>query len=141
MTKIAVVVAAGFLLSGCAMALQKQVFDEVAAAKAACAAGTFPNHVAKARCHNDAEHKLARIYDKPDLLNLRLATRLALAERIDKGQISESQAELEFAQVGAQIGSQEAARDTNATMAAAAVQMATPRATTCNRYGNSVTCY
>ena len=139
--KLAAVVAIGLLASGCAMALQRQVSDEVNAAKAACAARTFRNHVEKARCYNAAEQTIAAYYDKPDLLQLRLAARLAISERIDRGQITEAQGELEFAQIGMQIGSQEATRNSTAAMAAAATQIATPRSTTCNRIGNTVTCF
>lgn len=139
--KIAVVVAIGLALSGCGLALQRQVQEDVEAAKAACRSQTFPNRVANARCINAAEEKLAAVYSNRDLLQLRLASRLAIAEKQDKGLISDAQAELEFAQINTQIGSQEASRVANAQMAAAATQMAMPRMTTCNRIGNSVTCF
>jgi len=139
--KTLIVIGLAAALSGCAAAQQRQVLEDVEASKAACRSQTFKTKVEFARCINGAEQKLAAIYNKHDLLQLRLASRLAIAEKQDKGQISDAQAELEFAQINASIGSQESSRDTSAQMAAAATAMATPRMTTCSRIGNSVTCF
>lgn len=139
--KTFIVIGLAAALAGCAAAQQRQVLEDVEASKAACRSQTFKTKVEFARCINGAEQKLAAIYNKHDLLQLRLASRLAIAEKQDKGQISDVQAELEFAQVNAGLGSQEAMRNSNAEMAAAATAMATPRSTTCNRIGNSVACF
>ena len=137
--KIAVAVVVGLALAGCVST--RQVKQDVDAAKDACRAQTFATKVALARCINSAEMKLSAVYDKTDLLQLRLASRLAIAEKQDRGEISDAQAELEFAQVNAQIGTQEASRNSNARIAAAASEMATPRVQSCTRNGNTVTCF
>lgn len=137
-----VILAVAASLSGCiAAARNREARAEVEAAKAACRTQTFTSRVESAKCFNAAEMKFASVYPNPDLLQLRLATRLAISEKIDKGQMTEAEGELEFARVGAQIGSQEQQRSTSAQMADAASQMASPRRTTCTRYGNTVSCF
>lgn len=128
------------VLAGC-VSRRAELEKQIAADKEVCRTQKFPNKVSFARCINEAEQKLVAVYDKPDLLQLRLASRLAIAEKQDKGQLSEAQAELEFAQVNAQIGSQEASRNSNAAIAAAAVAASTPRAVTCHRFGSTVSCF
>ncbi|WP_103873871.1 hypothetical protein [Bosea lathyri] len=138
--KLVVLAAVAMAMAGC-VSRQAEVQKQIAADKEICRSQTFPTKVAFARCINSAEQKMSAVYDKPDLLQLRLASRLAIAEKQDKGQISDAQAELEFAQVGAQIGTQEATRNSNAEMASAASAAASPRRVTCSRIGNSVTCF
>lgn len=139
--KLIVLAAVALAVSGCGLARQKQVQADVEAAKTVCRSTTFPNRVENAKCINAAEQKLAAVYDKPDLLQLRLAARLAIAEKQDRKEMSDAEGELEFAKINAQIGGQEASRNANAEMAAAATAAAMPRSTTCTRIGNSVTCF
>lgn len=142
---LSILVAVG--LSGCIAAQQRQeVMKEVEAAKAECRAQTFKTRVANARCINDAEAKLSAIYPNPDLLNLRLAARLAISEKIDRKQITEAEGELEFARISAEIGSQESSRMTSRQIAAAQMQAASAaaeiaRPKTCNTYMGTTTCF
>lgn len=139
--KLAAVAVIALALSGCVSARMQQVGEEVDAEKAICRAQNFTKKVQLSQCLNNAEQRFAGVYPYPDLLQLRAATRLALSERQDRGEITQAQAELEFAQVITQITAQEQSRATNAQMADAATRMSMPRRTTCNRYGNTVTCF
>jgi hypothetical protein len=138
--KLVVLAAVALATVGC-VSRQAQLEKQIAAEKDVCRSQTFATKVAFARCINAAEQKLSAVYDKPDLLQLRLASRIAIAEKQDKGQLTDAQAELEFAQVGAQIGTQEASRNSSAEMAAAASASVRPRAVNCSRFGNNVTCF
>jgi hypothetical protein len=75
---------------------------------------------------------------------------LALGERYDAGRLSQSQDEVEKATIGtAYAGGVAQRRNAAVTANAAAEQAAAARSaawpaskpTTCNRFGNSVTCY
>lgn len=139
--KSLVVVGVALALGGCLAARMEQVGQEVDADKAICRAQNFTKKVQLSQCLNNAEQRFVGVYPYPDLLQLRAATRLALSEKQDRGEISQAQAELEFAQVITQITAQEQSRAANAQMANAATMMAMPRRTTCTRYGNTVTCF
>lgn len=125
------------VLAGCVSA-QSRMAKDIEVEKAACRSQNFSKKVPLARCINAAEAKAASVYPA-DLLQLRLASRMVIAEKQDKGQLTDAEAELEYAKVGAQIGSQEATRNSNDAMAAAAYQMTRPR--TCVRIGNGINCF
>ena len=76
----------------------------------------MPTFVARAKCRNDAENLARSVYPYPDLLDLRLATRLSLAWKTDRGEISNQQASLEFEKTSALIAEEEQARDSKATL-------------------------
>lgn len=96
-----------------------------------------------ARCINAAEEKAYRSsgISGGDLVSVRLATRMAIAEKQDKGQMTEAEAELEFARANSGLVSTDQQRRNSAVTADAISSMATPRSTTCTRIGNSVTCF
>lgn len=139
--KTVIVIGLAAALTGCVSARQAEVRQKVEAGRVECSAQNFKTKTELARCINEAERLIGTVYHHPDLLNLRMASRLAIAERQDRGELTQAQADLEFAKLGAEITSQEQGRNNSAQMAAAASAMATPRMTTCNRYGNTVTCF
>ena len=72
--------------------------------------------VARAKCRNDAENLARSVYPYPDLLEMRLATRLSLAGKPDRGEISNQQAVLEFEKTSTLVAQEEQARDSKATL-------------------------
>jgi DNA uptake protein ComE-like DNA-binding protein len=98
------------LLSGCQTAQQAQrealeaaVQDRIAQAVQACHAQRFPTAVARAQCRNSAEAQARPFAPYPDLLDQRLAARLALAEKVDRKQLSDDQAQRAFEQTMAHL--------------------------------------
>jgi len=109
------------LLSGCGVAQQAQreklgekleaeVKAKIAQAVLACHSQPFRTSVARAQCRNDAEAQARPFFPYPDLLDERLAARLALAEKVDRKQLSESEAQLAFAQTMARVLSEDVRR-------------------------------
>ncbi|WP_404286458.1 hypothetical protein ACD578_15885 [Microvirga sp. RSM25] len=98
------------------------------------------------QCLNTAEAPLAARASGSglgDLWNVKMAGRVAIAERVDKGQISPAQADLEMAQLNSNLMSTGQSR-VNAAAAVSAQQQAAAAAykpVTCNRFGYSVTCF
>lgn len=71
-------------------------------------------NAAYAECVNAAENKYIRpIYPFPDLLDLRLASRLNTYKRVDSGVITPEQGSLELAEANARIASEESRRFTS----------------------------
>lgn len=147
MKQVVIALGVGVVLSGCIQqARMREVVEAVEAAKASCRAQTFKTRVENAQCINDAERRFASVYPNPDLLNLRLASRMAIAERQDRGLLSPAEAELEFAKISAEIGTQETSRQTgrqiaNAQSQAAAAASEIARPKTCYTYMGTTTCY
>jgi hypothetical protein len=91
------------LLSGCQVAqqaqretLQAEVKTRIAQAVQACHSQPFRTSVVRAQCRNDAEAQARPFFPYPDLLDQRLAARLALADKIDRKQLSEREAQRAF---------------------------------------------
>ncbi len=76
-------------------------------------AGELPGHVASAQCSNDGMRQAIAGggYPYMDLVNVYLARRLVVAERVDAGEISESQGNAEIAEVYAAMSQQSIDRD------------------------------
>jgi len=112
----------GLLSSGCQLAgrdsekARETTLAAVREAVEACHRQNLPTFVARAKCRNDAENLARSVYPYPDLLELRLATRLSLAEKTDRGEISNQQASLEFEKTSAIIAQEEQARDGKASL-------------------------
>ena len=85
-------------------------------------AGELDGHVASVRCSNPSYRKelAAANYPYMDLIELFLSYRLALAKKIDDGEVTQEEAELEFAQLRTQITAEEMRR--NAMLQAAHAQ-------------------
>lgn len=77
-----------------------------------------------------------------NLLELEDANRIDLASKVDAGQMTDSEANLRFLQIRAQLISEAKRRNNEADIAAASVM---PLQTTCHSYDNGVglttTCY
>jgi hypothetical protein len=102
------------LLSGCQIAQQAQretleaeVKVRIAQAVQACHAQRLPTSVARAQCRNDAEAQARPFFPYPDLLDQRLAARLALADKVDRKQLSESEAQRAFGRTMAHLLSED----------------------------------
>jgi hypothetical protein len=157
-------------LTGCGAAQQAEFAQRAASAHAqlTAEAARCPKQdqpLARARCINDAEDRTIRhSYPYADLFQLTQAYRVALASRVQAKQLSQEDAELQFASINSQITAEAARRDaerlrTGAQLAAAqaqhtaamgnlwaglaALQQSTqPRAAVhCVRAGNTVTCH
>jgi hypothetical protein len=139
-------------LAGCGLGKQAEFARnrdaakaEVAAAIEACKAKPLPTLSAKARCLNEAEAPLRAYGHNPDLFNVRAASRVALAEKVDAKQMSVADAELEFAKLNAQMTTEEQNRANSSTAARASMIAATaaasPPSVSCTRFGNTVNCY
>lgn len=145
--KIAVVVAVGLValfLSGCVSTRMAAAKEEMEREKAACQSAPRTTNMNLARCINAAEEKAYRASGSTgegDLVAVRLAARMAIAEKIDKGQMTQAEGELEFARVYSGLVGTSEQRQNSAMTANAISSMATPRSTTCTRIGNSVTCF
>jgi hypothetical protein len=83
-------------LAACGLARQAELRKQADEAKVALVAarddcrtrkvsGEFKSFVAVAKCHNDAENQYLRplLISNQDLFNVRLATRMAIAEKMD----------------------------------------------------------
>src|SRR3954463_16084751 len=105
------------LLSGCQAAQQAQrealeaeVKARITQAVQACHAQRFPTSVARAQCRNDAEAQARPFFPYPDLLDQRLAARLALAHEVDRKQLSEREAQRAFGRMMERILSEDQRR-------------------------------
>jgi len=77
-----------------------------------CQAMNFKNRVEHAACLNEAESRLKGplMFSDRDLLDKKIATRTALAKRIDKRQITEAQADIRLNKAVAQLEAEIAER-------------------------------
>ncbi len=102
------------LLSGCQVTQQAQretleaeVKARIAQAVQACHSQRLPTSVARAQCRNDAEAQARPFFPYPDLLDQRLAARLALADKVDRKQLSEREAQRAFGRTMARLLSED----------------------------------
>lgn len=124
-------------LAGCGPSRSELVRAQVDADIAQCGAdrssGKLKSQTELAHCLNSAEApNLAQVGSHSDLLNLKFANRVALAEKVDKNLLTPAEADLEAARMRSGIMSEVKQR-----LSAEAAS----RPVTCNRYGGSVTCY
>jgi hypothetical protein len=112
--------------------------------KAAC--GALHTAVARARCFDGVVDRYVRptVRDQ-DLLTLEEAERVALAEKVDAGKMTQAEADLQLAQARTGIFSEVQRRSNNANIAAAATMATMPLPTTCHSYDNgaglTTSCY
>jgi hypothetical protein len=142
-----------FAMTGCGLAAQRERAAQVASMRETvknaietCQAQytELPKDaIARAACFNNADRILKPIVPYPDLIDLRIAKRSEVAERIASGKITRAQGILELSQLNTQLVDEEqkrslADRSVRAQETAAAAAIAP---TTCTKYGNSVTCF
>jgi hypothetical protein len=104
----------------------------------------FALHVPRARCVNDADDKYMRpTYRYGDLLDVLEAERVAIATKIDAGQLSQADGQLEFAKARSELVSSEKARQNQEQMIqlqqAAVINSSLP--VVCNTFGATTSCY
>jgi hypothetical protein len=150
MNKVYIIIALAAGVAGCQSAASQKQAEITAAADQAveqCNTRQFRTAMARAQCLNDAERPRLQIAGQfSDLVNVKFATRMALAEAVDKGQMTQAQADLEMAKANSTLMSSGRQRINQDRQLAAQEEIASaasapPRSVTCNRFGNSVTCF
>lgn len=102
--RLAAAVGLVWALGGCVTVADK-VSADIETRRGACRQQTFRTNVERARCHNAAEARLGEVWGA-DLAAVRWQTRLVIAEKTDRKQLTDAEAELEFAKVNADLTSQ-----------------------------------
>jgi hypothetical protein len=148
-----VAIATAVLLAGCAAERQRH-FDEAAAVCRAQIPAQVGNYTRRQACLRTAAYDAGFRGPDQDLIN---ATNEDLAEKVDRGDITITEANLRSAQVRYEIAQRAAAAQAERSAAAAAVLSAMPRpqpyvlptyqmsvpqpwSATCTRMGNYTTC-
>src|SRR5215210_1995843 len=111
-------------------ALEAEVKARISQAVQACHSQPFRTSVARAQCRNDAEAQARPFFPYPDLLDQRLAARLALAERVDGKQLSEREAQRAFGQTMAHLLREDARRTASGPSGSMQDGEVAPRSTT-----------
>lgn len=125
-------------------AIRASVERDGAACDTLNSAGKFKTRTEYAKCLNAAEAPLVQTMPRySDLLNVKMATRLSIADRVDRGEITSAQAQLESAQTVSSLVGELERRSLNQRAVAAQEEAASAayKPVTCNRFGYSVTCY
>lgn len=91
-------------LGGC-VSVADQASADIETRRGACRQQGFKANVERARYHNAAEARLGEVWGA-DLAAVRWQARLVIAEKTDRKQLTEAEAELEFAKVNADLTSQ-----------------------------------
>lgn len=154
--RIFVVVGLCAILGGCGLVAAKQREEEFARARAQ-ADGIFAECDAKipkekgqivnrTRCRAPGFSLLRNFAPYPDLMDQEAAYRMAMAERIDAGQITMAQAELEAAENRSRLIAEEQRRSlsnraVSAQESVAAAQWRASAPVSCTRIGNTTNCY
>ena len=143
-------------LTGCGLSAQQKqkqasesAIQQAKAAMGACES-KYPRgtkqYVEKARCQNDATNIVRPFMPYPDLVDQDTATRMAIAEKLQQGKLSEADANMQFTQAHSQIIAEEQRRQLNGravhaqeSAAAAAWQASSP--VSCTSIGATTTCY
>lgn len=165
--KFLLIIGVAVALGGCAAAKQQAAVAKISTARAECTSKHQGRYVETAICMTNAENAIVRpVYPYADLLNATQAHRLMIAEKTDKRELTEAEANFQLTQFTAQMGS-EASRRQQGQQAVAAAQSqawsnlaiagaamarpvptptyvvqapAIPRPVTCRSFGNTTTC-
>ena len=146
-----------FLLSNCSIQAQQKekaeaydgALQQAQSAMAVCDT-KYPKgdkrYVEKTRCQNDATNIIRPFMSYPDLVDRDTATRMALAEKLQAGKLTEAQADSQLTQARAQINEEDQRRQTidrsrsvQEDAAAVALRMAAPVG--CTSFGVITKCY
>ena len=143
-------------LAGCGLAARKQRQEEMAAAVAAKDQGIaackaqYPDQnkdfVVRNKCSFEAAKIVRPFVTYPDLFDQSWATVAVLAEQLQAKKITRAEADLQLAQLNSQITADEqrrnlANRSVAAEESAAAAAWSASGPVTCNRIGNTTTCF
>ena len=145
-TVVAIAAIVGSLLAGCVAGPSAEDIAAVQTGKEQC--NQLRTSVAQSRCLA----ALGNRYIRPtinknamDLYDLGVAEKLALAEKVDAGQMTQAEADLQMAQTMSHIASEEQQRNTNSTVAWAAWKSQQPQFRTCQTtgfsYNSTTACY
>lgn len=145
-----------FLLSGCGIVARNERADQMTAAKAAMDSGFArceteyassgkKDHVSKTKCDFAAALSIRPYVPYPDLFDQEWATRAVIAERLQAGKMTPSEANQEATTMHAQISAEEqrrslSGRAISAQEASAAAAWRTSAPVICNRIGTSTIC-
>ncbi len=108
-----------FVLSGCGLIAsqrQQEAFRQANVIREECRqrrlAGELKSYVESARCSQERMRQIIAESGHPymDLVDLDLAYNMALAQRVDKGELSETDAKLQAAELRTRISSEEQRR-------------------------------
>ncbi len=166
--KYSMTIVLALMLSGCALIQQqryKAAQAKLEAATLECRAkrlaGELKSFVESAQCSNPQMIAAFREVDYPhmDLINLVAASRLVGAEKVDKGELTEAEFQLQLAELQTRIVSEEQRRNLAAANARSQAQSARaadtaatgvllqglkalrpPPTVTCTTFGNITTC-
>lgn len=148
---------ASLTLLGCGLARQQELEAKRAALQEQNAAAVqicdskFPKGetktaIVRAQCMNEAAEILRPTMPFPDLLDVFMTSRMAIAERVQKGQMTIAQANEEITARRSQLVAEEQRRmlanrsvAAQETSAQASVLAAGPRS--CTKFGNTINCY
>jgi hypothetical protein len=137
-----------FLLAGCGSTVQP-LLDQATADCVASRPIPPNSYLERARCISDSTAEIVKTHQPPhaDLLQLQEAYRLALAKKMDAGEISEEDAAVAFLEVKSQAISEMTRRDTSRSQArsahigAASSLFNSIGPVTCFSSGSTTTCY
>lgn len=136
LNKISVATLLAMALAGCDPTMSPEVMAKAKQEKDAC--NRFTTWGGVVNCMNAVENKYNMA--EGDLAKLQQASRVAYAEKVDRGQMSAADANLELAKMSSAIQSEWQRRE-----AAAAAAAASSMPVTCNTNGSygyvSTTCY
>ena len=122
MTKSIIVLFSLLALSACGYinaAAMRDATDKGAAACRAAHPTPGSTYLERAKCLNDVELKVTREFNHPhmDLIYLRTAYRSALARRIDSGELTHENAQIEFGELTIRLRTEVRQRNAMAAMA------------------------
>jgi uncharacterized protein YceK len=130
--KVVICLVVGLSLAGCASTASRDYSKANADCQAHEDSGEFKTATARAECYNGVDRRFRARFDEPDLLDVRIAARMAIAERRDRNEITQAQADLEYAQIKSRLTTEEQRRQ-SARQAAQGV--------ICNTIGNTTSCF
>jgi hypothetical protein len=155
--RTSLVVATCLALAGCGLAAQAERQKQIAAAKATADQGyadcraRFPEESKQAFDRNKCSYEVAKanirpLVNNPDLFDNDWAAKLAIAEKLQAGKLTYAEANQQATEHHSQIVAEEQRRNLSnrsvtAQESAAAASWAASGPVTCNRVGNSTTCF
>ena len=140
-------------VSGCGAARRQQLVDQRATVEEQVNASiqecnaALPKSAAKptrrAKCLNDAMELWRPSYPFPDILNIDMANRFALAEKRERGQLTAAQAEQEYARLLSKLLEEEQGRvlSEKSLSAQAKIGGGVGGPTTCMKSANAASCF
>jgi hypothetical protein len=139
---VALLVLLSLGVGGCVTG-QSGLARQTEAATAACRAQALTSYVARAKCLNDAANIARPTSRNPDLFDLETASRLEIAIRVDKKEITPEQGALEYAKLEAQLTSEAQSRNLANRSVAAQEQVANAASApvTCIHSGSVTNCF